>query len=179
MARGAVRGPRAVSSIRGLAGAQAREAAWHRRDQSLTITGRRGARRSGARGFKSRHLHHFPRRHEARGFTAGLTTHRLRPQPTARRVPSEDPGVDFRPTPRNRRAPLTRFSGQFRDAAPTSQTKPGPTGAVHLLCASYLRRVGDGGRLESLHSRLRHLRHRALLGGTSGASAAAKQSAPA
>ena len=59
MARGAVRGPRAVSSIRGLAGAQARVAAWHRRDQSHTIHGRRGARRSGARGFNSRHLHHF------------------------------------------------------------------------------------------------------------------------
>lgn len=36
MARGAVRGPRAVSSIRGLAGAQARAAAWHRRDYSRT-----------------------------------------------------------------------------------------------------------------------------------------------
>ena len=36
MARGAVRGPRVVSSIRGLAGAQARAMAWHRRDQSCT-----------------------------------------------------------------------------------------------------------------------------------------------
>jgi len=61
MARGAVRGPRAVSSIRGLAGVSARVTAWHRRDQSCTIPGRRGAQRSGARGFNSHHLHQFNR----------------------------------------------------------------------------------------------------------------------
>lgn len=61
MACGAVRGPHVVSSIRGLAGTSARVAAWYQRDQSHTITGRRGARRSGARGFNSRHLHHFLR----------------------------------------------------------------------------------------------------------------------